>query len=58
MEKFKIVIDENNKLHVWMQGKEVSGIRSIEFEWDIESFAIHRIEFLSHMGGIDAKTID
>jgi hypothetical protein len=51
-ETLKIVVFDDETVRVFMDGHEVKGWRLIEFSKDMESAAIHAIEFVSSKGGI------
>jgi hypothetical protein len=46
-EKLRIIVDENDRMKVFMNGKEVKGIRSIVFEKEYDGFATHTIEYVT-----------
>lgn len=55
-EKLKIIIDDKDKVTVYMDGKEVKGVRSISFDKSADTYAKHRIEYVTCAAGhVDIK---
>lgn len=52
MEKLKVIIDENGKIKVFMNEKEITGFRRIQLNWEVGEIPTHEIEFVSHISEI------
>lgn len=52
MEKLRIVVDDKGHCFVYMNDEEVKGIRSIEFNYDVDDVPYHKIEFISQIASI------
>jgi hypothetical protein len=55
MEKFKLIVDENGKIEIWMDGCVVRGVRSIEFYWEVGEPPYHKLEFISQAARLERK---
>lgn len=51
-EKLKIVVDENGKTKVWMDGKEVQGIKEIDFNYEVGYYPTHTIKYVTQKAGV------
>lgn len=55
MDKFKVTVDANGKVEIWIDGCLITGVRAINFQWDIDSFPTYQIDFLAQVAKIDRK---
>jgi len=55
MEKLKVVVDDKGKIEIWMDGFLLSGIRAIEFNWEVGEIPCHRIEFVTSVAKLERK---
>lgn len=53
MDKLKIIVDENGKIVLWMDGCIVTGVREIEFYWEVGETPTHKIEFVTHAAKLE-----
>jgi hypothetical protein len=55
MEKFKLIVDENGKIELWMDGCIIKGVRAIEFCWEVGEYPYHKIEFVTQAAKFERK---
>jgi hypothetical protein len=55
MEKLKITVDNNGKIELHMDGCAISGVRGIEFYWEVGEPPYHKIEFVSQATKLERK---
>lgn len=55
MEKLKLIIDDEGKIVVWMDGCLLKGVRLIEFCWEVGEVPIHKLEFITQASKIERK---
>lgn len=55
MEKLKLVVDDQGKITVWMDGCLLKGVRLIELCWEIGEIPIHKLEFTTQASKIERK---
>lgn len=49
MEKFKVIVDDQGKMRVYMNQIELKGVKSLEFFYEAGDAPIHKVEFYSHI---------
>jgi hypothetical protein len=55
MDKFKLTVDENGVIEMWMDGCLLKGLRSIEFCWEVGEVPYHKIEFVTQAAKLERK---
>mgnify|MGYP003581019256 CR=1 FL=1 len=55
MEKLKLIVDDNGKIEIWMDGCVVTGVRGIEFYWEVGEYPYHKLEFISQAAKFERK---
>lgn len=55
MDKLKIIVDENGKILIWMDGCIVTGVREIEFYWEVGELPFHKLEFITQAAKFERK---
>lgn len=55
MEKFKVTVDDRGKIEIWMDGCVLTGVRGIEFYWEVGEAPYHKIEFISQVAKLERR---
>lgn len=55
-EKLKIVVDDEGKTKIWIDGKEPIGITKIKFEVEVDSCPIVEVGFLPQVVNFGGET--
>lgn len=55
MEKLRVIVDEKGKVSIWMNGQLLSGVRGIEFYWEIDEIPTHKVEFVTQAAKFEKK---
>ena len=55
MEKLKIIVDNNGRIQIYMDGYALTGVRAIDFCWEVGEVPYHKIEFVTQATKFDRK---
>jgi hypothetical protein len=55
MEKLKLIVDDNNKIQLYVDGCLLGGYRALEIYWEVGEPITHKIEFITQAAKINRK---
>jgi hypothetical protein len=55
MEKLKLIVDENGKIQLFVDGCLINGYRALEIVWEAGEPLSHSIEFVTQAAKIERK---
>lgn len=55
MEKLKLIVDDKGKITLWMDGCLITGVRAIDFNWELDEIPYHKIEFATQATKFERK---